>query len=241
RNRLAHNHVHDLYYTGISCGWTWGYGRTLARDNVIEANHVHDLGKGWLSDLGGVYTLGVQPGTVIRNNVFHDIAGYRYGGWGIYFDEGSTHIVAENNLVYRTTHGGFHQHYGKDNVVRNNVFALGRDAQIRRMRIEPHRSFTFERNIVYWKTGKLLDGDWDKLNVAFDRNVYGKAGGGGGEVRFGKRTWKQWQAQGMDRNSILADPLFVNPEKGDFRLKDGSPARKLGFVPLNVAEAGPRK
>src|SRR5262249_23791717 len=120
-NRLAHNHVHDLYYTGISCGWTWGYGRTLGRGNVIEANHGHDLGRGWQSDLGGVYTLGVQPGTVVRGNVFHDIAGHRYGGWGIYFDEGTTQVVAEDNLVYRTTHGGFHQHFGRENVVRNNV------------------------------------------------------------------------------------------------------------------------
>ena len=237
-NRVAHNHIHDLYYTGISCGWTWGYGKTLARANVIECNDIHDLGKAWLSDLGGVYTLGVQPGTVIRANIFHDITAYSYGGWGIYFDEGSTNIVAENNLVYRTTHGGFHQHYGKENVVRNNVFAFGRDAQIQRTRIENHRSFTFERNIVYWKDGKLLAGDWKSLNVAFDRNIYWREGGG--KVRFGNDTWEQWRGKGMDRHSVLADPLFVKPEKSDFRLQKKSPASKLGFVPLDLSSVGPR-
>jgi hypothetical protein len=237
-NRVARNHIHDLYYTGISCGWTWGYGKSLARGNVIEFNRVHDLGKGWLSDLGGIYTLGVQPGTIIRNNVFRDIAGYRYGGWGIYFDEGSTHIVAENNLVYRTTHGGFHQHYGKENVVRNNVFALGRDAQIQRTRPEEHRRFAFERNVVYWKEGKLLAGNWQKLNVAFDRNVYWRAGGD--PVRFGKWSWEQWRGMGMDAHSVIANPLLTGPAKSDFRLQEGSPALKLGFVPLDLSLVGPR-
>jgi hypothetical protein len=217
KNTIAHNHIHDLTYTGISCGWTWGYGRSLARGNVIEKNHVHDVGKGVLSDMGGIYTLGVQPGTVIRGNVFHDVAAYQYGGWGIYLDEGSTGIVAEGNLVYRTTHGGFHQHYGKDNVVRNNVFALGRDAQVRRTRAETHRSFTFERNVVYWKQGKLLDGNWDGDGYRFERNLYGHAGPG--EVRFGKWTLAQWRERGQDGESVLADPLFVDPEKGDFRLR----------------------
>jgi hypothetical protein len=237
-NRIAHNHIHNLYYTGMSCGWTWGYGKTLARGNRIEHNHVHDLGKGWLSDLGGIYTLGVQPGTIIRGNVFHDIAAHRYGGWGIYFDEGSTDIVAENNLVYRTTHGGFHQHFGKDNLVRNNVFALGHDAQVQRTRPEAHRSFTFERNIVYWKEGKLLAGNWKTLNVAFDHNVYWHVGGGA--IRFDGASWEQWRKWGMDAHSLVADPLFVDAAKNDFRLQEQSPALKLGFVPLDLSGVGPR-
>lgn len=232
KNTIANNHIHDLTYTGISCGWTWGYGRSLARGNVIEKNRVHDVGKGLLSDMGGIYTLGIQPGTVIRGNVFHDIDAYQYGGWGIYFDEGSTDIVAEGNLVYRTKHGGFHQHYGKDNVVRNNVFALGKHAQVRRTRPEPHRSFTFERNVIYWKEGKLLDGNWDGDGYRFERNLYWHTGGG--EPRFGKWTLAQWRERGHDREGVVADPLFVDPEKGDFRVRDGSPTSKIGFAPLQL-------
>ncbi len=238
-NRLAHNHIHDLTYSGISVGWTWGYGKTLARDNVIEHNHVHHIGQGLLSDMAGIYTLGVQPGTVIRMNIFHDIEAFHYGGWGIYFDEGTTHVVAEKNLVYRTTHGGFHQHYGKENIVRNNVFAFGRDAQVQRTRLEDHRSFTFERNIVYWDRGNLLAGRWDKLNVVFDSNCYWRTDGK--EPRFGKLTWEQWRAQGQDRNSIVADPLFANPAKNDYRLRPGSPALKVGYVPPDWSRVGPRK
>jgi hypothetical protein len=238
-NRIAHNEIYDLYYTGISIGWTWGYGKALAGGNVVEYNHIHDLGHGWLSDMGGIYTLGLQPGTVIRANRFHDVAAYAYGGWGIYFDEGSTGITAEGNLVYRTTHGGFHQHYGRENVVRNNIFAYGRDAQIRRSAVEPHRSFTFEHNIVVWREGKLLDGDWSKLNVAFDRNLYWRAGGG--DLRFGDRPWDEWRAQGMDAHSAIADPRFQPGKEDDFRLQPDSPALGLGFQPLDLSSAGPRR
>jgi parallel beta-helix repeat protein len=238
-NRIARNHIHHLFYTGISVGWTWGYGQTLAHDNAIELNHVHHIGQGRLSDMGGIYTLGVQPGTVIRSNIFHDIAAYRYGGWGIYLDEGSTSIVVENNLVYRTTHGGFHQHYGKENVIRNNIFAFGRDAQIQRTRIEPHRSFTFEHNIVYWKEGKLLAGDWGKMQAVFDRNLYWHVGGG--PIRFAGLSWDQWRRKGMDRHSLYADPRFVNPENGDFQLRDASPAGKIGFRPLDLSSVGKRE
>src|SRR5262249_4189600 len=82
-NLIALNAMHDFYYTGISVGWTWGYDKALAHGNVVEQNDIYDIGQGWLSDMGGIYTLGLQPGTVIRANRFHDIAAHAYGGWGI--------------------------------------------------------------------------------------------------------------------------------------------------------------
>lgn len=226
-NRILQNHIHDFHYTGISVGWTWGYGASAAHHNLIASNQVDHIGvltngsgpalsgvEGpLLSDLGGIYTLGHQPGTVIRDNTFHDIAAARYGGWGIYFDEGSSEILAERNLIYRTTHGGFHQHYGRDNIIRHNIFAFGRDHQLQRSRVEEHLSFIFERNIVYWDNGKLVAGDWSK-NVRVASNLY-------------------WRADGKftDSGQFVADPLFVDPTRGDFRLRPGSPAFTLGFTP----------
>ena len=85
-NLIAHNLIHDLFYSGVSCGWIWGYGDSVSRENRIEFNHIYDLGKGVLSDMGGIYTLGIQPGTRISNNLIHDIERARYGGWAIYPD-----------------------------------------------------------------------------------------------------------------------------------------------------------
>jgi hypothetical protein len=230
-NVVARNDISGLNYTGISVGWTWGYGPALATGNRIERNHVHDLGRGLLSDMGGIYTLGLQRGTVIRGNVFHDIAAFNYGGWGIYFDEGTTEIVAEDNLVYRTTHGGFHQHYGRDNTVRNNIFAFGRDAQLQRTRVEPHRSFTFERNIVFWQRGPLLAGRWTERNADFDNNLYWRTDDPG-SISFAGQSFASWQEAGADVHSRIADPLFAAPERGDFALSPGSPALTLGFKPF---------
>ncbi|MGO9109439.1 MAG: right-handed parallel beta-helix repeat-containing protein, partial [Thermoguttaceae bacterium] len=239
-NTLAHNDIHGFWYTGISIGWTWGYAKSAAQRNIVEYNHIHHIGMKTdgeppiLSDMGCVYTLGDQKGSVVRFNRFHDIAGLKYGGWGIYFDEGTTHILAENNLVYRTTHGGFHQHYGKENTFRNNILAYGRDAQIQRSRIEDHRSFTFDANVVLWDRGSLLSGDWSKLNVAFDHNTYWRVGAG--EIRFGDRNWKQWQQAGMDVHSEIADPHFVRPADGDFNLTAESRAAPAGFKPFDLSK-----
>jgi hypothetical protein len=39
----------------------------------------------------------------------------RYGGWGIYNDEGSTHILIENNIVYNTKFAGYNIHFATTN------------------------------------------------------------------------------------------------------------------------------
>ena len=247
-NRITHNLIHDFYYTGISIGWTWGYGPSLATNNTVELNHVHHIGVKSdgdgpiLSDMAGIYTLGKQPGTVIRNNLWHDIAAIRYGGWGIYFDEGSSGILAENNLVYRTTHGGFHQHYGETNVFRNNILAFARDHQIQRSRPEPHLSFSFVTNIVYFDSGALLTGDWTgDENYQMDWNLYfdARPDAKPGQLPLGPCTWEKWQERGHDHHSLIADPLFVAPRENDFRLQTNSPALKLGFRPIDLRHVGP--
>ena len=238
-NTFSHNHIHDLYYTGVSVGWVWGYAPSVSRDNRIEANHIHDIGRGMLSDMGGIYTLGVSPGTVIRQNLIHDVQSHGYGGWGIYTDEGSTGILIENNVVYRTKTGGFHQHYGKDNVVRNNVFAFAQVGQIQRTREEQHVSFTFDHNIIYWTEGPALHGNW-KGDAGFqmDWNVWWNAAGQA--VTFDGRSLEDWRKAGHDVHSVVADPQFAAPAKGDFRLKPGSPAPKLGFKPIDLGTVGVR-
>ena len=204
---------------------------------------MHDIGQSILSDMGAVYTLGIQKGTVIRNNLIHDVNAFTYGGWGLYPDEGSTEIVWENNVVYRCKSAGFHQHYGRDNIVRNNVFAFNRENQLMRTREEQHTSFIFTNNIVYFDAGHLLGSNWKNDHFRMGGNVYfdTRVGTNCEVMKFGNASWEQWRARGHDASSVVADPLFVAPDKFDFRLKAESPAIKLGFKPIDLSQVGVRK
>ncbi len=235
-NVIAHNEICDLNYTGISCGWTWGYGPTKAHRNRIEYNYIHHIGPGKLCDMGGIYTLGTSPGTVVRNNLIHDVWDWEegYGAGGVYPDEGSSQILIENNVVYRTATAGLGVHYGKDNIARNNIIALGRDQQVYLGRSDKDSSIKFERNIVYYDEGKLFVRE---SRLEADYNVYWNTRGE--PVTFlNDLSWEQWRAKGLDVHSVIADPKFVDARAGDFRLQPDSPALKLGFQPIDVSQAG---
>ena len=256
--RIVHNHIHDGYYTGVSCGWVWGHMPSVSFANDISHNHIHDIGKGLLSDMGGIYTLGVSPGTRICHNLIHDIDARVYGGWGIYNDEGSSNILVEDNVVYGTKFAGYHMHYGRECIVRNNVFGGGRIDQLARSRRMAHISFFFYNNIVYWTEGALHTGDWDdsedfdlpyhpgrvrtlRKTTECDWNLYFTPRLRRREVRFGPGlTWEEWRARGEDEHSLWADPKFADPAAHDFTLAPDSPALRLGFRPIDLSNVGPR-
>jgi hypothetical protein len=231
-NTVRANEICDFRYTGISVGWSWGYAESSANHNIIDGNHVHHIGLGQLNDMGGIYMLGVSPGTQVTNNLFHDVMSHPrlYGGWGIYTDEGSSEILIKNNVVYNTRTGGFHQHYGRENHVENNVFAFSHTPQVVRSREEDHSSFNFERNIVYFNNGNLLGSTWRNGNWKMDHNCFWDTSGI--PLNFAGRSLEEWRAEGFDRNSIVADPKFAAPLKGDFTLTDDSPVDAIGFEPI---------
>jgi len=105
--KIAHNEVHDLPYTGISVGYRWNTTPTTQCRAIVEHNHIYDVMK-LLADGGGIYSLGLQPGTVMRGNVIHDVhrSSVAHGGApnnGFFIDEGSKDFLFESNVVDSTS------------------------------------------------------------------------------------------------------------------------------------------
>ena len=147
-------------------------------------------------------------------------------------------MLIENNIVYNCKSAGFHQHYGRENIVRNTIWAFNRENELMRTRVEPHISFIFERNIVYFNQGRLLGSNWSGGQYTMRGNLYYDTRGK--DIRFAGQSFDEWQAAGKDKGSIIADPLSVNASNFDFRLTPNLPALKLGFQPIDMSTVGPR-
>lgn len=248
---IENNEIHDGYYTGISVGWVWGYGYTVTDNIKVTDNLIYDIGQGWLSDMGGIYTLGTQPNSVISGNVIYNVAADSleggYGGWGIYLDEGTSYMTVERNLVYDCGSQCFHQHYGKENVLRNNIFAFGREGNFRVSRKEEHNSLTAEGNIfvtdrcpayIDAQKGKMVD----ENNLYWDYTFRGNCVSSDNSDSKDGSSWIFRQRMcrwGYYENAVFADPLFKNAKGFDFTLALNSPAvTDLGFETWDYNDAG---
>lgn len=234
-NKLLHNEISNLRYSGVSVGWIWGYTPSYAHHNEVAYNHIHHVGWGELSDMGAVYTLGISPGTRVHHNHIHDVYSYDYGGWGLYTDEGSTGVSMDHNVVYACKSGAFHQHYGKDNIISNNILAFGQYQTLQFTRVESHRSFTFSNNIVLADCGKIMSGAWDKAKIDYHHNIYWDLRTK--EPKFLDKTYAEW-SKAHEKHSVLADPLFRDASNADFRFKNTKAAKKIGYEPWDYTTAG---
>ncbi|MDP6113037.1 MAG: right-handed parallel beta-helix repeat-containing protein [Planctomycetota bacterium] len=240
-NRISHNEIHSFNYSGMSIGWNWGYQRNRTDHNTTENNHIHHVVRGVLSDGGGIYTLGTQTGSVLRNNLIHDV--FPYMGkptmaWGIYLDQASNGMLIENNIVYNTLTGGVMNAASPGNAIRNNIFAMSGWHGAWRWKWQQDPPTVVERNIFYLSRGELFheDGGLSDFKTRWNRNLYWRSDGE--PLLFYDYSFEEWQAKGMDEHSIVADPKFIDAGKGDFRLRADSPAHKLGFKPIDASKAG---
>jgi len=243
-NSIIHNEILNFHYSGISMGWTWGYSGSGACGNQIEFNHIHHLGSDLLVDFGGIYTVGMQSGSVIRHNVIHDIRG-RSGdtGAGFLLDEGTGDLRIEKNLLVRTAAGAITCHYGKNIVISNNVF-MGDGWLLLLARRQAHLTLIFERNIVQLKSRHALEwvhGVCSTGDALFRNNIYSCLPQQ--EPLFGPLDFVKWRSTGQDEGSLIQSPPLLNWEskdlfKNDFFSVDEALAAKIGFARFDWSKAG---
>ena len=125
---IKNNQISNLPYTGISVGWHWSTEPTPCREVRIEGNHIHHIMK-TLSDGGGIYVLGFQPGGKITGNHIHhvDINAGRAESNGMFLDEGTTDFAVANNLIYDIAKSPLRFHRATTNLVKDNILVCGAD------------------------------------------------------------------------------------------------------------------
>lgn len=234
--KITHNDIYYGNYTGVSLGWVWGYKDSPSKRNEVAYNRISHIGTGLLSDLGGIYTLGPSEGTHIHHNNISYIVGKNNEGWGIYADEGTTGVLIENNLVYKTTSGGFHQHYGSNNVVSNNIFAWGENNQVQLSKVKEDHPLTFSRNIIIMRSGTLMSGD-SAMSKKYDinSNCYWMIGADIPKIKgIDVKSWIQQR----DTTSVYINSSFIAPLQGDFNFVEDNDIKAIGFKRFDYSNIG---
>lgn len=247
---IANNEIHDGYYTGISAGWEWSYTEQATHSTKILNNLIYNIAvDGLLSDLGGIYLLGPQPDSVLSGNVIYnvDCADDGYGATGIYLDAGASGWVVENNLVSDCATQCFTTAFGRNNIVRNNIFAFGNRFGFYvgvASDVSEECQLEFCNNIVVVQNAPIMEEtipmEWfeehDNLLWDYSRKT----------VYSGLSTLL-WQRVGLAKmhqvghfeDALIVDPGFANALDRDLALKQDAAALQIGFAAWNTLAGTP--
>ncbi|MBU0638114.1 MAG: right-handed parallel beta-helix repeat-containing protein, partial [Planctomycetes bacterium] len=239
RNVIEYNHVHHTNQEQSDTGAIGMGSRDVEeRGSIIRFNYVHDTGG---------YNM-VKPG----------VWEYPHYCWGIYLDDFTSGVYVYGNVVVRTYRGGVMVHGGQDNVIENNIIVDGKSQQIEYAPIDEHASgrnpanpapnqmewrmkgtrlirnvFSYADDKANWLRGRL----WEQVVADSNWNLiwpYGKPVAMNLDKTPPDECWAAWQKLGFDRDSLIADPMFVDAAKDDYRLRPESPAFTLGFQPIPI-------
>ena len=223
------------------------------RKNLVEYNDIHDVMQ-VMGDGNGVYISGTGGKNRIYQNYIHHIDG-DHMAQAIRCDDDQFETIIEGNIIYRVRCVGqgisiSHPNYISNNIIvdvipsRRNLAPANIVRGYLGLLVSPMNGAQVNRNIVY-ATRK-------EYPAIIEHRQYGR----GLDPRLRDTVadfnlyWcpedPQWGQQHLDRqrpfnvetHSLCADPLFVDVEKGDLRLKPESPAWKLGFQPVEISKTG---
>lgn len=220
---VSHNTIYDVPRAGINVSeGTWG-GHVIEYNdvfNTVKESGDHGSFNSWGRDrywhpdkkvldsiVWNNFELTmldvIKPITIRNNRMRCD------HGWDIDLDDGSSNYIIKNNLCLN---GGIKLREGVNRVVENNIMINNT--------FHPHVWFknsndVFRHNIVLSAYQPIDVKVWGKET---DYNVFPD-----------QVSMKAAQERGTDKNSVYGQLLFVDPGKGDFRVREGSVAFFVGF------------
>lgn len=229
---VSHNTIYDVPRAGINISeGTWG-GHVIEYNdvfNTVRESGDHGSFNSWGRDrfwhpnkriLDSIvetnYDLAfldaIKP-TILRNNRMRCDH-----GWDIDLDDGSSNYVIYNNLCLN---GGLKLREGVKRTVENNIIVNNS--------FHPHVWFknskdVFRHNIVSTGYLPIQVPHWGK---EVDFNTFPDS-----------LSLKAAQLNGTDKGSIAGNPLFVDPQTGNYRVQAGSPALKVGFKNFSMDSFG---
>ncbi|MDO6802013.1 right-handed parallel beta-helix repeat-containing protein [Wenyingzhuangia sp. 1_MG-2023] len=221
-------------------------------DNIVENNEIHHAMQR-LGDGNGIYIRGAGRNNIIRRNYIHHLVADMIMQAALRTDGGQTGTLITENIIYKCTSQGILTKL--DNRVENNIVAniiAPPRGYYLSVREGPLTGGAIKNNILYsssatdtfidelppGKAGSSEDRRGRVLARAMDadtdHNIYFCTE----DVNKGKELIRKNQKDGVDLNSKSVDPMFVDPEHGDFRFKPGSPAIEMGIKPIDLSKVG---
>jgi hypothetical protein len=233
--------IYDCARAGINIGdGTWG-GHLIERVDVFDTVlETHDHGsfnswgrdRFWAPNHRGVSMPAVQKDPAlpfldaVETTVIRDSRWRCDHGWDIDLDDGSGNYDIYNNLLLR---GGLKFREGYRRHAWNNILVNNA--------LHPHVWFDesddiFRANIVMNSAQGIGAPTATARGKTIDQNLFFT---GRSEMR------DRYAEFGWDQNSVVGDPLFLDPAAGDFRVRENSPALALGFKNFPMDQFGVKK
>ncbi len=173
--------------------------------------------------------------------------------YGIYLDDFASGIQVYGNVLNHNV-GGIDIHSGWNNTVTNNIVANGSgDALVVAASNWTGAGATassgnvFDSNIVVANsaTSGASQSGGSLTAASWDYNLYSGTQSSGAPFHiwgttapYYANTLAQWQAQGFDLHSLIADPQLIDTGSGTLTVAASSPAYAMGFQDIPTAQIG---
>ena len=217
-----------------------------ARHNLVESNDISHCVQ-LLSDGNGIYVSGTGTGNIVRYNYVHHNLAEHFPA-PIRCDDDQHETLIYGNVLYKNAgHAAGIATKGVNDIINNFIVATARVPRKGYISYEwaPVTGSKVERNIIIaHPDGGVAQGESIRKGqtsegpkietMEMDSNLYYHPT----DAQWMDAHFSRLHAAGLEKASQIGDPMFVDPESGDFSFKPGSPAIDLGIEPLDISRMG---